>query len=145
MNDYNEQKIGVKYDGSKPDILTLIEPIIKETYKLEDFYPALKEGKTSLLYDEKEMGIRTDLFPEKAFEKVCKVLTYGAFKYAPGNYAFVKDARRRYIGACLRHIVLDYFFNEQIDKESSLEHLASAVCSLAFLLSEEIEELKEKK
>ncbi len=76
---------------------------------------------------------RWDLLPFAAAEAVVGVLTFGAQKYAPENWRFVPDARRRYFAAALRHLVA-YWRGERSDPESGRPHLAHAACCLLFLL-----------
>lgn len=76
---------------------------------------------------------RWDLLPTGAIRSVVKVLTYGARKYAPGNWAVVPNARERYYAAALRHVTA-WWDGEKLD-ESGFPHLAHAVCCLLFLMS----------
>jgi hypothetical protein len=76
---------------------------------------------------------RFDLIPPRAERLLAKVLTFGAKKYAPGNWQHVEDAETRYIAAALRHINA-YRVGEHSDPETGLPHLAHAMCSLAFVL-----------
>ena len=57
-----------------------------------------------------------------AFQEVGKVATYGANKYAPGNWLFVEKADRRYMAALLRHLMQSNI--DAIDKETGIDHLA---------------------
>jgi len=74
------------------------------------------------------------LWPAEAFNEVCRVLVFGAAKYAPHDWAIVKDARRRYYDAGLRHR-LAWYQGEERDPETGLHHLAHSVCCDAFLLA----------
>jgi hypothetical protein len=77
-----------------------------------------------------------DLLPMRAVSSVVDVLTFGARKYAPWNWARVPDQRPRYYAACLRHLVA-WWHGERLDPDSGLPHLAHAVCCLLFLLEVE--------
>ena len=57
-----------------------------------------------------------------AIQEVGKVATYGANKYAPGNWLLVADAERRYMAAMLRHLMQSK--TEGKDQETELDHLA---------------------
>jgi hypothetical protein len=76
---------------------------------------------------------RWDLLPFGAVRQVVRVLTYGAFKYAPNNWQLVQNARERYAAAALRHFAA-WHGGEILDGESRLPHLAHAACCLLFLL-----------
>lgn len=69
------------------------------------------------------------LIPQNALLEVAKVMTYGAKKYAPGNWKKVDDAHARYVEAALRHINA-HLRGLRMDDESNLKHLAHAVASL---------------
>ena len=72
---------------------------------------------------------RVDLLLDmpRAMLEVGKVLTYGAEKYAPGNWAHVEGAEQRYKAAALHHDIA-WSMGEVSDNESSLHHLAHKVC-----------------
>jgi hypothetical protein len=76
---------------------------------------------------------RWDLVPFQEMSAVVDVFTYGAKKYSPDNWKEVKDGRRRYFGATLRHIVA-WWCGEKDDKESKIHHLAHACCNLLILM-----------
>jgi hypothetical protein len=74
------------------------------------------------------------LLPFEVLRDVVKVLMLGANKYAPFNWQkVVKDNPNRYFDACIRHLVA-WQSGEKKDKETSLSHLAHAICCLIFLL-----------
>ncbi len=72
------------------------------------------------------------LLPVRSLEEVGKVLTMGASKYDPWNWAGGM-AWSRLISACLRHLFA-FMRGEDKDPESGLSHLAHAICCLLFLL-----------
>lgn len=74
-----------------------------------------------------------DLIPLKTVGKIVDVLTFGANKYAPGNWKLVPNAQERYFAALLRHLEA-WQSGESNDPESGLSHLAHAGCCLLFLL-----------
>lgn len=76
---------------------------------------------------------RYSLLPENTVFNVVQVLEYGAIKYEVDNWQKVPDARTRYYDAAMRHID-DWWNGSEIDEESSLPHLAHAICCLLFLL-----------
>ena len=78
---------------------------------------------------------RMELLPMGALLEVAKVLTYGAEKYAPGNWKQVPDAEGRYQGALLRHLAA-YMDGERHDSETGeakLLHIAQAAANALFL------------
>lgn len=76
---------------------------------------------------------RWELLPIGPARAVVHVLMYGAVKYGPDNWQHVPEARDRYFGAALRHL-LAWREGQLVDPESGLPHLAHAACSLLFLL-----------
>ena len=89
---------------------------------------------------DKELGMKFDqgkplwrLLPWIAVKAVVAVLTFGALKYAPNNWLYVKNADERYIDAALRHLTA-YMSGEKNDSETGLNHLAHCICCLLFLL-----------
>lgn len=77
---------------------------------------------------------RWDLLPDRPVREVVKVLTYGAAKYAPGNWKLVPDARDRYYAALQRHLHA-WRVGEILDPETKCYHLAHAGCCVLFLLA----------
>lgn len=91
---------------------------------------AALESATPVKHDQEK--IRYDLFPPEAYDQVCKVLTFGAKKYAAHNWT--KGFQwSRLLGAALRHI-FSWARGEDKDPETGLSHLAHAVCCLIFLI-----------
>lgn len=76
---------------------------------------------------------RWDLLPLSAVEPIVVVLTFGAIKYAPGNWMTLDDAVERYYAAMMRHLAA-WRGGERYDPESGLHHLAHAGCCMIFLL-----------
>lgn len=68
-----------------------------------------------------------------AVEAVVRVLTFGAVKYAPNNWAKVDEAERRYLAAGLRH-ELAISKGEEADPETGEHHLAHKLCCDLFRL-----------
>ena len=77
------------------------------------------------------------LLPWGALVEVGRVMTFGAKKYAPGNWTKVSDARARYFDALHRHLAA-WAQGERLDPEFGLHHLAHASCCLLFLLAFEL-------
>lgn len=75
---------------------------------------------------------RMDLLPPRAIVDVAKVLTFGAKKYAPGNWKHVENAEERYMAAALRHLMA-HQAGELTDPESGLSHLSHATTCLLFI------------
>lgn len=75
--------------------------------------------------------IRTDLFSVVAFNGTSTVLTFGAKKYAPWNWAKGINYMRVY-GALLRHLFA-WVRGQQFDEETGLPHLDHAACCIMFL------------
>ena len=71
--------------------------------------------------------------PPHAELAVGRVLTFGAEKYARGNWDKVEDHENRYMDAALRHLNA-HRRGELTDNESGESHLAHAACCILFML-----------
>ena len=77
--------------------------------------------------------LRYDLLPPDALAEIVKVMTYGASKYADGNWeSGIKYSR--IFGSIMRHLWA-WYAREDKDKESGINHLAHAGCDVMFLLA----------
>lgn len=76
--------------------------------------------------------LKWSLLPWAEIEDLVRSLTFGAIKYAPGNWQSVKPGER-YIDALLRHLAL-HQKGETIDKESGVPHLAVVAVDALFAL-----------
>lgn len=80
--------------------------------------------------------------PFDALEEVVKVLEWAASgKYARESWRYLRDDPRkgtvdgRALRSALRHIVADTNFNQPIDPETGLSHLAHAACQVLFAIA----------
>ena len=76
--------------------------------------------------------IQMDLLPPLALEATAAVLTFGATKYARGNFLKGIDYSRLY-AATQRHLNA-WAKGETLDHESGITHLAHAVADLMMLI-----------
>jgi len=83
---------------------------------------------------------RYSLIPPKGMEEFVKVLTYGAEKYDDHNWKKVPDLQSRYYDALQRHVAA-YRAGELVDGESGLPHLAHAMCCVAFMMEDSLNEM----
>lgn len=83
--------------------------------------------------------LRYDLVPVIAEKRFVEVLTFGAGKYSPGNWRHVEKWRERYFAAARRHLA-EWQAGEKFDPETGINHLAHAMCCVAFML--ELDELE---
>lgn len=74
--------------------------------------------------------------PPHAELAVGRVLTFGAEKYARGNWDHVVDHENRYMDAAMRHLNA-HRRGELVDGESGESHLAHAACCILFLLDKQ--------
>lgn len=74
--------------------------------------------------------------PPHAELAVGRVLTFGAEKYARGNWDKVEDHENRYMDAALRHLNA-HRRGELTDSESGESHLAHAACCIMFMLDKQ--------
>jgi hypothetical protein len=86
------------------------------------------------------IGVKNDsekrkwgLLPWKEVGMIVDVLMAGEKKYSAENWKFVKDARRRYFEAMIRHVTA-WWNGEVCDPDDNLHHLAHALCCCLFLL-----------
>jgi len=80
--------------------------------------------------------LRMDLIQPEFLIELAKVLTHGAAKYGANNWQGLPDAHNRYYAALLRHL-MEWRKGHTIDQDSTLPHLAHAICNLMFLLHED--------
>lgn len=95
--------------------------------------------RTFLIESKKEEGKKFDngkprwgLLPFRELKEVVEILTFGAEKYAPGNWQKVRPISR-YIDATFRHFTA-WCQGEKKDPESGKSHLAHVVCNILFLM-----------
>jgi hypothetical protein len=107
---------------------------------------AVKESQTATTGGRKFDGGKPQygLLPPLALRATVDVLTFGAAKYEPDNWKHVPDSKRRYFDALQRHLWA-YKEGEVIDPESSMHHLAHAMCCLMFLYEHDVKYSKDKK
>lgn len=101
------------------------------TYKVVKKMSDIQEEHAGRKHDSNKP--RYSLLPTGTVNQVIQVLEYGAVKYEIDNWQHVPSARTRYYDAAMRHID-DWWNGSEIDEESSLPHLAHAICCLLFLL-----------
>lgn len=89
----------------------------------------MTETKQGMKFDDGK--IPTDLFSVPAYIGVCKVLQFGAKKYAAWNWSKGLLYMRVY-AATLRHLFL-WVAGEDNDQETGLSHIDHAMCELMFL------------
>jgi hypothetical protein len=94
-------------------------------------------GTVGVKYDSNKP--RMDLLPPRALLEVAKVLSFGAAKYAPGNWKRVDNLQARYTAAALRHIADHMIDPNAVDEESHIDTLAHAICCLMFKLEDKLE------
>lgn len=79
--------------------------------------------------------IRLELIPPELVEGAGRALTFGARKYAAGNWALPPGFDwSRLLGGLKRHIT-EFEKGNDLDPESNLCHLDHASCMLAFLMA----------
>lgn len=89
--------------------------------------------KTGMKFDGEKLRADLLLDMPRALDEVIDVLTQGAAKYAPGNWAHVDDAERRYKAASMRH-ELALALHGPHDDETGCHHLAHKICCDLFRL-----------
>lgn len=93
----------------------------------------LIEVKSGEAFTKADAGkLQYGLIPPAVLAEEAAVMTFGAQKYAPGNWRKCDDLGR-YVNAALRHFEA-WRGGEQLDPETGLHHLAHARCCLAFLM-----------
>jgi hypothetical protein len=91
------------------------------------------EAKIALKFDKGKL--RMELIDPVVPQALASILTFGAKKYGPWNWAKGFEWSRVY-GALQRHLT-DWYNGEDNDPETGESHLHSALCNLAFLISHE--------
>jgi hypothetical protein len=97
-------------------------------FQIPDFDAKPKQG---IKYDMEKPDY--SLVPPRALDDTVKILTLGAQKYDRDNWKLLKDAKRRYFAAAMRHMWAR-LRGELKDPESGLDHCAHAICCLMFIL-----------
>lgn len=82
-----------------------------------------------------------DLLPYEAMNEIVKAFMFGAKKYERDNWKLVKDGKKRYNNAMMRHYVAIQN-GEDIDDESGLLHGAHMAVNAIFSLWFDIQERK---
>jgi len=86
-----------------------------------------KDDEKKTRWDLLIIGLREEI------KEVVEVLDFGARKYSDNGWKKLPGIRRRYLAACMRHIVA-WLTGERFDRESGKNHLSHAVCCLLFIL-----------
>lgn len=86
--------------------------------------------------------LRWELMPTKALAPIIRVLMMGSEKYDDDNWKYVKECKRRYYAAAMRHLT-EWFDGDAIDSESGESHLAHAGACIIFLIWHEMNQTKE--
>jgi len=82
---------------------------------------------------------RYSLVPPSVMAEFVDVLTFGADKYGDHNWKTIPRLQDRYYDALQRHV--DAFRNgNSNDDESGKHHLAHAMCCLAFMMQDDIDQ-----
>lgn len=102
--------------------------ILQPVSTLPHFYE--KSPEVGMKFDDNKLLY--SLIPPESLKALAEVLTFGAQKYAPGNWAKVNNGEDRYLNALFRHIEA-YRAGEDFDSESNLSHLAHCMCNIVFL------------
>lgn len=71
------------------------------------------------------------LLPFSVLDSIVKVQAFGAAKYGPNNWQRVRNGKKRYLAAALRHLSAVQQ-GKRYDAESGLTHLSHALCSLMY-------------
>lgn len=85
--------------------------------------------RTGLKYDEGKLPYH--LLPFRVIDSIVKVQAFGASKYGEDNWQRVRNGKKRYIAAALRHLSAVQQ-GKRYDAESGLTHLSHALCSLMY-------------
>lgn len=75
--------------------------------------------------------IRFDYVPPEALRQLAAAITYGAAKYAPGNWKMLTEEQA--VASVMRHVEA-HRSGELIDPESGVAHLGCAMAQAAFCL-----------
>lgn len=125
-----------EYAATLKDVLSYGE--IKEAKKQKDVILGEGLNLDRCLPTNAEPGMKFDsskpdmrLIPPLAELEMAKVLTFGAEKYAPGNWKKIEP--ERYVSAAMRHINA-IRQGELVDSESGCHHAAHLMCCAAFMV-----------
>ena len=115
-----------------------VPPLVAQAMRAYDTLETQTTGPLTLTGGRKDDQGKTPwhLFPWDAAEAICRVLEFGAKKYAPRNWEKGMDWDRPF-SACIRHLT-SWHQGEAKDAETGLSHLWHAGCCILFLISYEI-------
>lgn len=85
-------------------------------------------------YKDDKNKVRMELLPMDCLVKVAEVLTEGAKKYKVDSWKTVKNGRKRYIGALMRHLAALQDGKNIYDNDNGALHAAHLVCNALFIL-----------
>lgn len=120
-----------EFSTMKIDIIAS-QPIDVGLNKRSYSFEAIAKAKSESGFIKLDSGKRRlSLIEPQFINSLGDVITFGAQKYAPGNWRLCEDTSR-YKDALLRHIYA-YLSGEQQDQETCIDHLAHAACNLMFL------------
>lgn len=77
--------------------------------------------------------LRYDLLPPESLEQLVAVLTYGAKKYGDRNWE--QGLKYSRVFAAVQRHLWAWYSGEDTDAESGINHLAHAMCGIAFLIA----------
>lgn len=104
--------------------------MLTETSTMSDTYLASLQPSVGLKFDNDKLLY--SLIPPETTKALAEVLTFGAKKYAPGNWKLVENGQTRYLDALFRHLEA-FRSGETHDPDSGLHHLAHVLTNVAFL------------
>jgi len=99
-------------------------------------------------YSAKSDQGKTDwsLLPWRAVEKAAEIMTQavtpkeeGGKGYGIASWKTVAGGYHRYSAALIRHFIRRFVYDEIIDEESGLPHMAHAICNCMFLCERDLE------
>lgn len=77
---------------------------------------------------------RWELVPWAEMKEVAEIMSFGAEKYGERSWTNLPNAKDRYTGALIRHLMA-WIEGEQKDAESGKNHLAHVICNALFLIN----------
>lgn len=125
----SEHDAGLKRDEVLESARTYIDSRGTARFGVPDFEGKVDGGGYKTVMDNPKRLI--ELVPPILIAEIADVMTFGAKKYAPGNWMRGMSWSTVY-GALQRH-QNSWFMGEENDPDSGLPHMGHAGCCLAFL------------
>jgi hypothetical protein len=93
------------------------------------------DGKSGVKYDNGKRQYAS-LLPWDSLDHAMDILEFGVEKYGPNTWRSVKDGKKRYTEAAMRHLIKYVRDNDSVDEETKQNHVYHALTCLLFVAAD---------